>query len=509
MTERFEHGNLPNSLNMSSSYKKRIPVLFLFLPFLILRCFGAEVPSSPFLGVAYRYADAMLRHGRDVHGPENTGLFLSALDRSTLAPLADRPPAPEGVRESDRVGIIPRPLVGANLHHDQNFLRLLYVLSGLSGKSGYRDAADTELRWFLHNAPSPTTHLLPWGEHMSWNVFTDKPMPGQHSTSAEAKHEFSRPWMLWDRCFALAREPSERFALGLWEHQIANQETGAFDRHAAYWRHAPRDGMDFPRHAGFYIRTWAVAYEHTKNRTMLRAIETVLGRFEKKRHPRTGLIEQYSGRPHAFPALTLSLANDCHAAALLVPEPLASRLRAFVAREDEIFCRFPHDLKGTGGFVTALDKETGKQVAGYTPLWRAGYGSYTTAQVAMMCVSRYENSGKIGYRELITAAADVYLNSMPAENIDAWPMTFGHVISLALAAWRSTSRPVYMDFARKLGNEGVERFWHGSPLPRASLKANHYESITGADTLALALVELHLHILHITAVRCPSNTIDR
>ena len=37
----------------------------------------------------------------------------------------------------------------------------------------------------------------------------------------------------------------------------------------------------------------------------------------------------------------------------------------------------------------------------------------------------------------------------------------------------------------------------------------HYETITGADTLALALVELHLSILHITAVRCPPNTIDR
>ena len=55
----------------------------------------------------------------------------------------------------------------------------------------------------------------------------------------------------------------------------------------------------------------------------------------------------------------------------------------------------------------------------------------------------------------------------------------------------------------------LEKFWGTSPLPRASLKSEHYESITGADTLALALVELHLNILHITAVRCPPNTIDR
>jgi len=59
--------------------------------------------------------------------------------------------------------------------------------------------------------------------------------------------------VLWDRCFKLAPQASKKFALGLWEHQIADQESGGFDRHAAYWKHGPRDNMDFPRHAGFYI----------------------------------------------------------------------------------------------------------------------------------------------------------------------------------------------------------------------------------------------------------------
>jgi len=68
---------------------------------------------------------------------------------------------------------------------------------------------------------------------------------------------------------------------------------------------------------------------------------------------------------------------------------------------------------------------------------------------------------------------------------------------------------VYLDRARELGNLAVRQFFGDSPLPRASLKTDHYETITGADTLALALVELHLHILHITAVRWPPNTVDR
>src|ERR1043165_6955338 len=102
----------------------------------------APVPASPYLPVIYRYADTMIERGRDTSGPAKTGLFLSALDRATLAPLTNRPPGPRGIRESDRVGSKDAPLVGANLHHDENLLRLLYTLSELSGKPKYRDAAD-------------------------------------------------------------------------------------------------------------------------------------------------------------------------------------------------------------------------------------------------------------------------------------------------------------------------------------------------------------------------------
>jgi hypothetical protein len=479
----------------------------------------APVPQSPYLGVAYRYADAMLQSGRDTYGPAATGLFLSAFDRTASKPLTYRPPAPAGIREGDRVGLSSQPLVGANPQHDENLLRLLYTLSELSGEPRYREAADAELNWFLRNAASSSTHLLPWGEHMFWNVLADAPQPAR----PRGVHEFFRPWVLWDRCFELAPEASERFALGLWEHQIADHATGAFNRHAPYWEHGPADGMDFPRHAGFYIRTWAVAYSRTKNPEFLRAIEVVRRRFENKRHPQTGLIEMTSGSPRAHAALTLSLAIDCDGAARCVPEPLASHLKAFADREDEVFCSLPHDLRGRGGFVVALDRTTtqrpdreggfatapAKENIEFSPLWDARYGAFTTAQVAMMCVARYDNTGKARYRDLITAAADCYANSLPEESLDAWPMTFGHAISLQLAAWRHTARPAYLERARALADAAIARFWAGGALPSASVRSRHYETITGADTLALALAELHLQILHITAVRCPPNTIDR
>src|SRR6476646_505952 len=75
----------------------------------------APVPSSPFMPVIYRYADTMIERGRNTQGPMKSGLFLSALDRSTLAPLTNRPPAPHGIRESDRVASKDGPLVGASV----------------------------------------------------------------------------------------------------------------------------------------------------------------------------------------------------------------------------------------------------------------------------------------------------------------------------------------------------------------------------------------------------------
>ncbi len=465
---------------------------------------AAGPPPTPFAEVVEKYVDTLLASGRDTYGPQKSGLFLSALDRKTLKPLENRPPAPAGIRESDRPGPAAGPLVGANPQLDQNLIRLLFLYGGWKGEK-YPKAAEDQLSWFLKNTQSPATGLLPWGEHLSWNVLTDQVASG----AARPMHEFARPWVLWDKCFQVAPAESRRFALALWESQVADHETAAFDRHAAFDKPAPQDGKDFPRHAGFYIRTWAEAYAHTQDQTFLKAIDVMLSRFEKKRHPTTGFIEMSSGSKVCMPALSLSLAIDCDGASRKVPNPLAARLSAFAAREDKLFCSLAHDLKGRKGFVAEVDLATGTPTGKYTPVWQAGYGQTTTAAMAMMCVSRYENSAHIGYRNLIAATADAYLSLLPGPDVDLWPMTLGHVISLQLAAFRSTTQEKYHHWAYTLGHVAVADFWGDSPLPRASLKSDHYESITGADTLALALEELWVSARNINGVYVPANTLDR
>jgi hypothetical protein len=476
---------------------------------------GADFSSSNFLGVVRRYADTMIEHGRDTYGPQKSGLLLSALDRTTLAPLQVRPAPPGGVRRGDRPGR-PVEMNGANPMLDQNLLRVFYTLSEITGDARYAKVADEELTWFFKHTMSPKTSLLPWGEHLSWDVIHDIPISG----GEEMMHEFARPWVLWDRCFALAPEASMQFALGLWEHQIANHQTGGFDRHAPYFEHGPVDGKDFARHGAFYIGTWCYAWKYRKNgsnrvapispalspprgdgvqatedsdtnHVFLRAIESILARFERKRVQKNG----------SFAATLGPL--DLEIAAAMVPEPLASRLSAFAAKEDElILADLQKQLQAPAkSSITA-------NASARPPKWQNGYSAGTLSSTAMLCWGRYEQTGHAGYRDLLVTIAGDYVGTRPDEDVDAWPQSFAHVISTQVAAHRLTKRAIFLEEARRFAQMAVETFWQDNRLPRASKQTGHYEAITGGDSLALALLQVHA-VTHGLTNHIPSNTIDR
>jgi hypothetical protein len=268
----------------------------------------------------------------------------------------------------------------------------------------------------------------------------------------------------------------------LWEHQIANHTTGGFDRHAPYFEHGPVDGKDFARHAGFYISTWCYAWKNTTNDVFLKAIETLLARFERKRVQKNGSLVATIGP------------LDCEVAAAMAPEPLSTRLKTFAKKEDELTLA-----------------ELRKQAHGGSnapPKWQSGYASGTIASSAMFCLGRYEQTGEPEFRDWLLRIADQYVGARPEEDVDVWPMSFGHILSTQVAAYRFTKNSVYLEEAQKLARLAVEIFWQDNPLPRASMQTDHYETITGADSLALALLEVHAVSAGLTN-KIPSNTIDR
>src|SRR5262245_46108242 len=213
---------------------------------------------------------------------------------------------------------------------------------------------------------------------------------------------------------------------------------------------------------------------------------------------------------------------DCESTAELVPEPLAGRLRAFCEKEDELILAEmakQSEIAKTSLVFNAISASKSasagkKPAAGKSaeivepPLWKNGYSSGTQASNAMFCLARYEQVHKPAYKAAIVAIADKYANSLPEEDLDAWPLAFAHAISTQVAAYRFTEQPVYKAQAQRLARMAVEYFWQDNPLPRASLKSGHYEAITGGDSLALALLEVHA-AAHGLTQKIPSNTIDR
>ena len=470
-------------------------------PLDLKKLFEEGIPRSPFIAAVYAYADAMIEHGRDVHGPRTTGLLLSALDRSSLSPLGDRPAAPAGVREETRPGRAGEALTGANPQLDQNILRLLLFLRSLSGNERYERAAHDALRWFLEECPSRETGLLPWGASLSWDARTDEPISG--GGAAAPLHELSGPWLLWSTCFALSPDASARAARAILARHAIDAGSGVFRAIAPFEPRGARAIGPTPagaREEGFLLRTWAEAFAHTGDARFVSAAEAMVERRE-------GLVGDGETGETGDPAASLiSLAIDAGGAARRLPEPLRSRLRRLASTLDRAFLAFPHDLPGKRGFCNVAPARG--EDASFTPLWDPTRGP-TTAALGVLCGSRYQNTGRVEYRDLLVAAADAYLDALPEDDVDAWPLTFGQAIELELAAHRATSRAVYFERAFALGELALERFFAGSPLPRASVRSEHYESTTGAPTLALALAELHLETLDITAVRAPANTADR
>ena len=455
--------------------------------------------STDYLGIVKAYADTMIERGRDTYGLEHSPLFATMLDRKTFRMYSEHEQKKLwrirlddwenwGIRNRDRV------FKGANPQHDEDLYQVLYALSKITGDRHYAREADRTIKWFLQRCQSPVTGLLAWGEHMGWDFNTETIIwkDSLHNAGVLKEcvtHEFCRPWVLWERSFDLAPEACRRFALGLWQHQIHDHQTGSFSRHAVYTEHRTFKDSEFPRHGGFYVAAWAQAYKRTKNAVFTKAIDTLVTGFQKNRSPHTGIIPAVWPGKIAWPFSNLSLAVDLWDGAEKVPAELAEKMRACASRTDEIFLNLEHDLKSAGkGFLSNVELDTLK------PDPKGGYSGRLNggdAGVANVCMVRYQQVKLDGYRRLILDTATPYLSGGLEITYAVRPGVFGNVIWLMLDAYELTDDRQYLDRADYFGQQAIGLFLgDGSPLPKANTKYDHYEAVTGGDGLMMALLRL-------------------
>ncbi len=441
---------------------------------------GEAGGGDEYLARVRAYADCMIDHGQDTYGAVHSPSFAEALDRKTLKLLeGDALKRAAGIkREEWGIRSHDRMLGGGNPQHCENLYQVLYALGDITADKKYTAVADQSLEWFLTHCQSEETGLFWWGEHAGWDFLTEKPL----EKPAGNTHEMYRPWVLWERSWKLSPEACRKFAVGLWEHQIADHETGDFSRHAAIDRHGPGHDAPYARHGGCYIRIWATAYQHTKDPVFLKAIEVVLGGLDRDRL-HGGMVTGGSRKRGGRTAYDLPVAIAAWEAAELVPEELAGKLRSFAAANDKAFCKAAEARAGAGGVARKSDEN----------LWSSGYGlgGGELATMADLCVVRWRQVKLDAYRQCALEVADKYGEGAINVSFPVYPGTVGKVITLLVAVHEMTGEGKYLDRAEELAGRAEDLFLtDGCPLPKATHVHEHYEAVTGADTLMMAMLEL-------------------
>lgn len=437
------------------------------------------------LALVERYADALLQHGRDTYGTTSSPLIVTCMDLKDFSHLRRDDPRLEIMTEA---GYRPRDTLfrAASPHLDENFYQILYALSQITGKPDYKRQADTILSEFFRVSQSPRTGLFAWGEHMGWG-FDDEAVQnalwlrgGKWAKRFEGKpiHEFYRPWALWTESFRLDESRCLKFAHGLWDYQIYNH-TGDFSRHAGWDapNPDPSTGSHFPRHAGFYIATWAQAYKASGDATFLKAIQTQLDFFDSIRNPERHFVPaKGSGNEAEYePGSNLSLCIDlCENSHLVTPE-IARRMQDFAKHELSIYLELNSSQPEFAG-------------------WKSGYGDVSKAGVGVMlfvaarACPDADISKRLAARGLLYAQA--YLEGNP--DVAKWltPGNIGQALLLMIEASRQTEKKQFKDKAHFYARYAAENFLNGTALPRALKGADFYHAMTRGDTLMMALLQL-------------------
>ncbi|MHC4638448.1 MAG: hypothetical protein ACYTBV_13265 [Planctomycetota bacterium] len=412
--------------------------------------------------VVNRYANGMILNARDTYDSEYSPLFASTLDRETLYFPSSLPSIP-GVREGDRMR------TGSNSQHHQEFFQVLYYLSKITGDPNYALEADSAIEWFFNHCQSPVTDLMAWGEHIGWDFLTENRL--------RSTHEFFDVWKLWNESYRLSPQPCIDFAMGLWDHQIYDKMTCDFSRHANYDSHGPGTGRQFPRHGGFYIHSWAHAYNESSDPNfkdeMLTAIDRIVDSFENRRPdvwqgdvPPGGLPAGTWSPGTWWPESEMELAVNTYKIAHMLPTWLADKVHAMGSSTDTVILTYIDDFDST---------------------WIQGYGTTATH---LYNLYRYDQTGLEGHKTLFMKAADDYLVSEPGISELVFPKAFADAIESMLAAYELTGDEVYFERANYFGQMSLGLFFDDKMLPKVTSKHNHYEAITGADALALQLLLL-------------------
>jgi hypothetical protein len=219
--------------------------------------------DSDYLTVVRTFADTLLAHGLDTYGKRHTAMWASVIDtRDYRVPRQGVPPT-KGVRPHDRA------LGGSNLYHDVSTVRAFRVLSAVTGRPRYAQAAQDYMRDVLRYTQHPKTGLLGWGEHLYYEFWLDR------TTIAATRRDNPPSWFQmphellawtppWEELWAVDAGRTAKAIRALRRHYNGDDpQVYLFNRHAVWnkTRHS-REVMPWIKHAALFSYSFACLQKH-------------------------------------------------------------------------------------------------------------------------------------------------------------------------------------------------------------------------------------------------------
>ena len=451
-----------------------------------------------YVTIARAYADYMIEHGRDTYGPKHTPLFVTGIDRRTgkrisppFAHVKRKPFMPGWERDRELRGS-DRNYGNADPLDQLTLLRIMHRLSRMTGEKRYAEEADKTAAWWMANTQTKIG-LYPWGSHTYWNLDKD---------GGGGTFEFNHVWPYWN----LNPSALHRYAMGLWDHYVADKKTGNFSRHANSNGHGPGGGMEFPWPGSAMISTWVQAYQEKPDPEYLRAIDTILNRWESLRDG-NGHLAPCSNYPQWVWYVGYTLAAnrlDDHAKLIETKDPkLADKMRAYGRKCDAAYLSVADNMLDIKGFgpVSSYLRATGRfnpdrlDMIGGPWQDRKDYAGF-----ALMMYERLKRNDSPElhkrFRQSVLDSAEVYMSINPEVQWSVWGDNTANAIRLMLAAHEMTGNTAYLHRAEHFSQLAVDMFLDDtSPLPKLTSQDDFYEveSVTApsSDVWMLATLEAH------------------
>lgn len=461
-------------MSLQLSRVRLIGIAMALVAFFSIGVQAEAIDANRYLDCARRFADTMLQYGTDRYGPRTSPMFVATLDPVTKSLPATLPPAPPGIRQDDR------SYPGVNLYRDTMLIRSLYLLTRLTGAEVYRQGADAYLQDYVSRVPmqkplypgGEITGLLPWGEHMFWNVVTDHDQPW--ANYGRSKHELEHWTPLWAELYEFSPDLVGKAIDGLYKHHVVNKDRFLFNRHAnIYTGQIREEPQAWIKHAGLYIYSFLFMYSKTNDSSYLDWARGLAGLYWNDRDPQTNRVYSVykgeKGLPEGKRGSGLSLAYWIG--------------KGIEFHKDEAL--YAQAIAYLDSFVQLGSISTAKW-------WDFAYGTDGgPAMDVQILISAFEATGNQRYLKAAQEAVAPLLITGPPSNDGIWAEAFGRTVSVFVKLYEHTLNPQYLDRARYFADMAIDSlFVDGLFLAMNGDTYRYYDNHMGVGDLVYALLQL-------------------